>query len=197
LYHLNLFQLAGLERMGAKSAQNFLEGIQASKTRDLWRLLFGLGILHVGAGVAKVLGRHFASLDDLQTAGLSELTTIPDVGEVIADSLARWFGEPRNQDLLKRLRAAGLNLRSALYQPQVAAGSFAGKTFVLTGTLPSLRREEAAARIEALGGKVSSSVSKITDYVLAGEDPGSKLEKARKLDVPILDEAAFLKMCGR
>lgn len=196
LYGLSLLQVASLERMGAKSAQNFLEAVEASKTRDLWRLIFGLGILHVGAGVAKALGRHFATLDDLLAAPLEYLTEVPEVGEVIAQSLAAWRSEPRHRQLLERLRQAGLNFKSALYLPQEAPGPLAGKIFVLTGALPTLKREEAAARIEALGGKVSGSVSRKTDYVVAGADPGSKLDKARSLNIPVLDEAQFLKLCS-
>jgi len=183
--------------MGEKSAQNLLDGLQASKSRDLWRLIFGLGILHVGAGVAKTLGRGFATLDDLRQAGLEQLNEIEDVGSVIAQSLVQWFTAERNQDLIERLRSAGLNFHSALCQPKTAQGPFAGKTFVLTGTLPSMTREQAAARIEALGGKVSSSVSKKTDFVVAGEEAGSKLEKARKLGVKILDEREFMKLCDQ
>ncbi len=195
LYKLTLAEVSGLERMGEKSAQNFLDGIEASKKQDLWRLLFGLGILHVGAGVAKSLGRQFPDLDTLRQASLDQLTASEDVGEVIAKSLFQWFGDARNQKLLERLRKAEVNFQSALHAPQAAAGPFAGKTFVLTGTLPSMSREEAAAKIEALGGKVSGSVSKKTDYVVAGEDAGSKLEKAQKLGVKVIDEAAFLKLC--
>jgi DNA ligase (NAD+) len=199
LYKLSLNQVAGLERMGEKSAQNFLEGVQASKTRDLWRLIFGLGILHVGAGVAKSLGRHFATLDDLMKTSVVELTATEDVGEVIAQSLFDWFQESRNQSLVQRLREAGLNFRSQSYQPisNAGAGLFFGKTFVLTGTLPTLKREEAAAKIEALGGKVSGSVSKKTDYLLAGEDAGSKLAKAKTLGVPIISEADFIELCAK
>jgi DNA ligase (NAD+) len=196
LYKVTLDELINLERMGEKSARNFLDGVEASKKRDLWRLLFGLGILHVGAGVAKALGKSFAMLDDLFAASLPQLTEIEDVGEVIAQSLVNWHGDQRNRKLIERLRQADLNFRSALYNPSAALGPFAGKTFVLTGTLPTLKREEAAAKIEALGGKVSGSVSKKSDYVVAGEEAGSKLEKAQKLGVKIIDEAAFLKMCG-
>jgi DNA ligase (NAD+) len=196
LYSLTLEAVANLERMGEKSARNFLDGIAASKTRDLWRLLFGLGIFHVGAGVAKALGRSFATLDELQKARLEQLNEIEDIGGVIAQSLVQWFGEPRNQTLIERLRDAGLNFRSTLYEPHAALRLFSGKTFVLTGTLPTMTREEAAAKIEALGGKVSGSVSKKTDYVVAGEDAGSKLEKAQKLGVKILNEAEFLKLCA-
>ena len=195
LYTLSLPQLAGLERMGEKSAQNFLTGLETSKTRDLWRVLFGLGILHVGSSVAKALGRAFANLDELFAAKVPQLTAIEDVGEVIATSLIQWHGDQRNRQLLERLRKAGLNFESALYQPTAALGPFAGQTFVLTGTLPTLKREEAAARIEARGGKVSGSVSKKTHYVVAGEEAGSKLEKARTLGIPVLTEAEFLELC--
>jgi DNA ligase (NAD+) len=194
LYSLTLEQLSSLERMGEKSARNFLEGIEASKKRELWRLLFGLGILHVGAGVAKSLARNYESLDDLAKASVEALTETEDIGEVIAQSLVEWFGNKRNQDLIDRLRSAGLNFKSDTYKAKAAAGPFTGKTFVLTGTLPNLKREEAQAKIEATGGKVSSSVSKKTDYVVAGEEAGSKLEKARQLGVPVIDEAGLLKL---
>jgi DNA ligase (NAD+) len=194
LYSLGTDQLAGLERMAEKSATNFVAAVAASKTRDLWRLIFGLGILHVGAGVAKSLGRSFATLDELRATPPERLQEIEDVGEVIAASLAQWFAAERNQRLIERLRAAGLSFRSALYRPAAAGGPFAGKTVVLTGTLPSLTREQATARIEALGGKVSGSVSKQTDFVLAGEAAGSKLQQAQKLGVRIIDEAEFLRL---
>lgn len=196
LYRLSLDALTALERMGEKSAQNFLDGIQASKKREAWRLLFGLGILHVGAGVAKSLGRAFSTVDDVFAASVDQLADVEDVGQVIADSVTRWFGDPRHRKLIERLRDAGLNFKSSLYQPAAARGPFAGKTFVLTGTLPSLTREEATAKIESLGGKVSGSVSKKTDFVLAGAEAGSKLDKARKLDIKVIDEAQFLKMCS-
>ncbi|MBK8000500.1 MAG: NAD-dependent DNA ligase LigA [Verrucomicrobia bacterium] len=196
LYRLKLDELANLERMGEKSAQNFLDGIEASKQRDMWRVLFGLGIFHVGAGVAKSLGRAFADLEDIFAAGPAKLAEVDDIGGVIAQSLTQWHDDSRNRDLLARLKKAGVNFKSALHNPAAALGPFAGMTFVLTGTLPTMSREEASAKIEALGGKVSSSVSKKTDYVLAGEEAGSKLEKAQKLGVKIIDEAEFVKMCG-
>lgn len=196
LYKLKLDELANLERMGEKSAQNFLDGIEASKKRDAWRLLFGLGILHVGAGVAKALARGFATVDDVFAASVDQLAEVEDVGEVIARSLTEWHSDSRNRRLLDRLRQAGLNFESSLFNAAAASGPLAGKTFVLTGTLPTMSREQASAKIESLGGKVSSSVSKKTDFVLAGEEAGSKLEKAQKLGVTILDEAGFLKMCG-
>jgi DNA ligase (NAD+) len=195
LYSLKLEQVAALERMGEKSARNFIDAVAASKSRDMWRVLFGLGILHVGAGVAKSLARHFPTLEDIFAASAEQLTEADDIGEVIAQSLGQWYGEARNQKLIERLRKVGLNFKSELYRPAAKAGPLAGKTFVLTGTLPTLTREEATAKIESLGGKVSGSVSKKTDYVLAGEDAGSKLDKAQKLGVKIIDETDFLKMC--
>jgi len=196
LYSLKPDDVAALERMAEKSARNFLDALAASKSRDLWRLLFGLGILHVGAGVAKSLARHFPTLDDIFAASAEQLAEAEDIGEVIAQSLVNWHGDKRNQKLIERLRAAGLNFRSELFQPRAKAGPFTGKTFVLTGTLPTLKREEAAAKIESLGGKVSGSVSKKTDFVVAGEEAGSKLDKAQKLGVKIIDEKEFLKMFG-
>jgi DNA ligase (NAD+) len=155
-----------------------------------------LGILHVGAGSAKSLGRHFATLDDVFAATAEELTAADDIGGVIAQSLVQWRDDIHNKALIGRLREAGLNFTSQLYQPRAAAGPFAGKTFVLTGTLPTLTREAAAAKIEACGGRVSGSVSKKTDYVVAGMEAGSKLEKAEKLGVKIIDEKELLALLG-
>jgi DNA ligase (NAD+) len=194
LYSLKMEPVAALERMGEKSAKNFIDAVAASKSRDLWRVLFGLGILHVGAGVAKALARHFATLDQVFAASAEQLTETEDIGKVIAQSIVHWHGQPENRKLVERLSQAGLNFKSSLYQPAAKAGPFAGKTFVLTGTLPTLTREETTAKIEMLGGKVSGSVSKKTDFVLAGEDAGSKLDKAQKLGVKIIGEAEFLKM---
>ena len=196
LYSLKLDEVAGLERMGEKSAANLLSGVAASKTRDAWRLLYGLGILHVGAGVAKALGKCFETVDDVFAASFDHLTTCEDVGEAIAQSIVQWHGDGRNRNLLERLRKAGLNFSSELYRPQAKPGALAGKTFVLTGTLPNLKCEEASAKIEAAGGKVSGSVSKKTDYVVTGEEAGSKLDKAQKLGVKIITEAELLKLCG-
>jgi DNA ligase (NAD+) len=196
LYSLKLAEVANLERMGEKSAQNFLDGVTASKSRDAWRVLYGLGILHVGTGASKSLCKYFPTLDDIFSASAEQLAEAEDIGEVIARSIAHWLSDAHNRNLVDRLRKAGLNFKSELYQPQAAAGPFKGKTFVLTGTLPNLKREEAAAKIEAAGGKVSGSVSKKTDFVVAGEDAGSKLDKAKKLGVKVVDEAEFLRMLG-
>ena len=194
-YQLKLAELAALERMGEKSAQNFLDGVATSKQRDLWRLLHGLGIPEVGVGGAKALARCFASLEELMDAQASRLTAIRDIGEVTAAGIVNWFGDSDNRRLVERLGKAGLNFRSELFNPEAALGRFAGKTFVLTGTLPTLTREQAAAKIEALGGRVAGSVSKKTDYVVAGADAGSKLDKARTLGVAVIDEAQLEHLC--
>ena len=196
LYKLKLNEVANLERMGEKSAQNFLDGVVASKSRDAWRVLYGLGILHVGTGAAKSLCKQFPALDDIFNASAEQLMEAEDIGEVIARSLRQWCGDSRNRNLAERLRKAEVNFKSELYQPRAKAGPFAGKTFVLTGTLPNLKREEAAAKIEAAGGKVSGSVSKKTDFVVAGEEAGSKLDKAHALGIKVIDEAELLKMLG-
>ena len=196
LYNLTIFHIANLERMGSKSAQNFIESIEASKNRDLWRLIFGLGILHVGAGVAKALAKHFSSLNELQKASAEDLTKVTDIGPVIAQSIARWFANERNKNLLSRLQEAGLNFQSSMHKPTSGNQIFSGKVFVLTGSLSGMTREEAAAKIEALGGKSSSSVSKKTDYLVAGAEAGSKLDKARSLGVKILNQEEFEKLMG-
>ncbi len=196
LYRLKVEEVASLERMAEKSAQNFVDGIQKSKGQDAWRVLFGLGIFHVGAGVAKALCRHFPNLDEIFSAGLQALTEVDEIGEIIAQSIVEWWDDSRNREVIERLRAAGVNFESSLHQSQSAGGVLQGKTVVLTGTLPSLTRAEASAKIEACGGKASGSVSKKTSYVLAGEEAGSKLEKARKLGVPVISEEEFLKLIG-
>jgi len=197
LYSLKLDEVANLERMATKSAHNFLDGVVASKSRDMWRVLYGLGILHVGAGVARALGKCFATLDDVFASSVDQLTDCEDVGAVIANSVVQWYGDERNRKLVERLRKAGVNFNSELFQPRAKAGPLAGKTFVLTGTLPNLKREEASATIEAAGGKVSGSVSKKTDYVVAGEEAGSKLDKAQKLGVKIINEAELLDLLNQ
>jgi len=197
LYKLTVEEVASLERMAEKSAQNFIEGLETSKERDLWRLVFGLGILHVGAGVAKSLCRRFTDMDQLMDATEDQLVAIDDVGEVIAKSVHLWFGDSQNRKLIEVLRKSGLNFQSALYQESSKDGPLSGKSLVLTGTLPNLKREEAAAKIEAAGGKVVGSVSKKTDYLVAGEDAGSKLAKAEKLSIEVIDEAHLIRLCGK
>jgi DNA ligase (NAD+) len=196
LYSLEREQVLGLERMAEKSADNLLTAIAASKRRELWRLLFGLGIRHVGAASARALASRFKDLDALRAASLEELQEVPDVGEVVARSIRDFFDKKDNLDTLGRLRAAGLNLEGA-GGPSGTPGALAGKSLVLTGTLPNLGREEAAEKIRAAGGIVRSSVSKKTDYLVAGADPGSKLDEFRRLGLPqerVLDEAALLRL---
>jgi DNA ligase (NAD+) len=193
IYALDADQLAALDRMGRKSAANLVAEIEASRSADLWRLLHGIGIRHVGEGGAKALARAFRSLTRLRSATLEELQRVPDVGNVVAASVRSFLDEPTNARLLDRLTAAGVKATDeGEPDQQVVFQPLAGKAFVLTGTLDALSREEAAERIEQLGGKVSGSVSRKTSFVVVGRDAGSKLEKARALGITELDEAAFL-----
>ncbi|MEO0794101.1 MAG: NAD-dependent DNA ligase LigA [Verrucomicrobiota bacterium] len=196
LYQLAREQVLQLERFGERSASNLIDAIEKSKSAELWRLLHGLGIPHVGKQSAKDLAIQFGSLDQLMQADLEALEAIDGVGEIMARAISAFFQAETNRSLIERLRVAGLNFSLTDAERPVAtdSGVFAGKTVVLTGTLPSLSRQEASALIEKAGGKASGSVSKKTDFVLAGESAGSKLEKAQKLGVTILDEAAFLEM---
>jgi DNA ligase (NAD+) len=195
LYRLGLAALAGLERMAEKSASNVLAAIERSKKTTLARFLFALGIRHVGEATARDLARHFGSLDALMAADEETLQQAPDVGPVVAAAIARFFAEPHNREAIRQLRAAGVAVDEPGPLPRPSAdGPFAGKIAVLTGTLASMSREEAKARIEALGGKVTGSVSKKTDYVVAGAEAGAKLDKARELNVAVLEESAFLAM---
>jgi DNA ligase (NAD+) len=188
LYDLNELSLARLDRVGAKSIDNYLKAIASSKQQDPWRLVFGLGILHVGAGGARKLIEHFSSIDAVANASVEDLTQCPDIGAIVAPSIHAWFREEHNFTLLNRLRTAGLNFT----QKTVTAASekLNGTTWVITGTL-SEDRETIADTIRANGGKVSGSVSGKTTYLLAGEDAGSKLDKATKLGVKIVTEAEF------
>lgn len=190
LYRLDRKELLTLDRMGEKSADKLLAAIEHSKHTTLPRLIYALGISQVGQVTATQLARHFGDLEPLMQASEEELTAVPDVGPVVARSIAHFFAQAHNREVIEQLRAAGIEW-PALERPP-ADSALAGKTFVLTGTLEALTREEASERIEALGGKVSSSVSKKTDYVVAGEKAGSKLDRAQALGVTVLDEAAFL-----
>jgi len=193
LYDLTLEQLAGLERMAEKSAQNVIEGIAASKKADLWRLIFGLGILHVGAGAARALASHFGSLDKIAESTVEQLCDVRDVGEVVAQSITHWFAQKDNQKEVERLRKAGLNFTAQQTAVREANPNFAGKTFVITGTL-SEPREDIKERIIGLGGKVSGSVSKKTDYLVAGDNAGSKLDDAQRLGVKVINEQQLAKL---
>ena len=190
LYKLGLLKIASLERMAEKSAANLLAAVEKSKHTTLARFIFALGIRNVGEATAKDLARHFGKLDALMAADAEQLQQVPDVGPVVAASIARFFGEPHNVEVIEQLRAAGVNWSEG-ESSAVVNSPIAGKTFVLTGALPTLTRDEAKDMIEALGGKVAGSVSKKTDYVVAGAEAGSKLDKAQALGVTILDEAKF------
>ena len=191
VYGLSLDTLAGLDRMAEKSAANLLAAIETSKTTTLARFIFSLGIRNVGETTAKDLARHFGSLDKLMAASEADLLAVRDVGPIVAQSILQFFSEPHNRDVIATLRGAGVHWPESTGLQQ-SAGILAGKTLVLTGTLPTLARDAAKDKIEAAGGKVAGSVSKKTDYVVAGLDAGSKLEKARELGVAILDEAGLL-----
>jgi DNA ligase (NAD+) len=192
LYKLGLTSLAALERMGEKSAQNLLEALRRSKETTLARFIYALGIRNVGEATARDVARHFGDIDAVMSADVAALQAVPDVGPVVAQAVVDFFAEPHNVEVVEQLRAAGVHWPAEAPQARPTEGAAAGKTFVLTGTLPSLTRDQAAALIESHGGKVSGSVSKKTDYVVAGAEAGSKLEKARSLGVAILDEPELL-----
>jgi DNA ligase (NAD+) len=195
LYRLGLLKLAALERMGEKSAANLLAAIDKSRHTTLARFIFALGIRNVGETTARDLARHFGSLDALMAADEAALMQVPDVGPVVARSIADFFAEPHNREVIAQLRAAGVRWDES--GPAVAASAaLAGKTFVLTGTLPTLARDEAKALIEAHGGKVSGSVSKNTDFVVAGDEAGAKLQKAAQLGIAVIDEDGLRALLG-
>ena len=191
LYRLGLSALAALDRMADKSAQNLLAALEASKQTTLPRFLFGLGIRHVGEATAKELARHFGALDRIMDASEEDLLQVADVGPIVANSLRTFFQQSHNREVVEQLRACGVTWEEG--EPAARAPQpLAGKTFVLTGTFPTLKRDEAKDLLEAAGAKVAGSVSKKTDYVVAGEDAGSKLDKARELGVAVIDEAGML-----
>jgi len=192
IYELDARKLGSIERMGEKSVANLLAAIEKSKTRPLWRLIFGLGILHVGVSASRALAAHFGGLDRLMDASIEELQRIPDVGEVVASSIRDFFQEPRNRQMIGRLQKLGVKPEVEL-KKETADSAIASTTWVITGTL-SQSRDEIAEMIISRGGKVSGSVSKKTNFVLAGEEAGSKLDKAKELGIRVLTEAAFRKM---
>lgn len=195
LYYLKAEDLLKLERFGPQSAKNLLEAIADSRGRPLERLLYGLGIRHVGERAAQVLARHFGSLDKLAVAGIEELTSLPDIGPRIAASIREFFAEPRNRTVLEKLKGAGVRMEAEAVIGH--AGPLAGKVFVITGTLPGLSRQEAETLIKQAGGRVSSSVSQRTDYVVVGERPGSKYNRARELGVTIIDTGKLRRLLER
>jgi DNA ligase (NAD+) len=191
LYKLGLSSLAALDRMAEKSAQNLLQALQTSKQTTLPRFLYGLGIRHVGEATAKDLARHFGKLDAIMDATEAQLLEVNDVGPIVALAIRTFFDQPHNREVVEQLRACGVSWEEGEPAPR-AQLPLAGKTFVLTGTFPTLSREQAKERLEAAGAKVAGSVSKKTDYVVAGEEAGSKLAKAQELGVAVLDEAGML-----
>ena len=191
LYFLDRERIEALDRMGKQSTDNLMRAIENSKENDLWRLVNAFGIRQVGVKAAKVLARTFRSLDALMSASQEELTAVPDIGSITAENLVRWFSDVQSQDMISRLREAGVNFEC---KEQIEDSRFAGKTFVLTGALSLFSREEATAKIESLGGKAASSVSKKTTYVVAGENAGSKLKKANDLGITVITEEEFLEM---
>lgn len=192
LYYLKEDDIVGLDRMGAKSAANLIQAITDSKARPLYRLLTALGIRHIGSKTARILTTHIHDIDQFNQVSEEQLMSIPEIGPKMAESIVKFFNELRNQETITRLKAVGVNTVEA--ESTGGLKPLTGKTFVLTGTLESLTRNEASEKIEALGGKVSGSVSKKTNYVIAGSEPGSKYDKAIQLGVTILNEEEFLKM---
>lgn len=193
LFKLDVDTIAGLERMAGKSAANLVAALGRARNTTLERFIYALGIRHVGESTARDLARYFGRLEPILSASEDELLQVPDVGPVVAASIARFFAEAHNREGIAQLRAAGVDWVDAA-PVRKPAGPLAGKTFVITGTLPTLKRDDAKAMIETAGGKVAGSVSKKTDYVVAGDDAGSKLAKARELEVSIIDEAQLQKM---
>jgi DNA ligase (NAD+) len=191
LYKMGVAKLAALDRMAEKSAANLVAALEASKQTTLARFLYALGIRQVGETTAKDLARHFGSLDRLEIASLERLLEVNDVGPIVAQSIRTFFDQPHNCEVVEQLRACGVSWEEG--EPAVATPKpLAGKTFVLTGTLPTLSREQAKEQLEAAGAKVAGSVSKKTDFVVAGAEAGSKLDKAHDLGVTVLDEAGLL-----
>lgn len=193
IYKLRAEQLKDLERMGEKSAANLVAAIDASKKSGLARLVYALGIRNVGEKAAKALASRFGSLDALASASKEEIVAIDDFGEITAECVTDYFSHPQTMEFIEELKACGVEMES---RPESTDAVFAGMTFVLTGTLPTLSRDEAAALIERHGGKASSSVSAKTTYVVAGEKAGSKLAKAQALNVPVIREDDLLSMAG-
>ena len=191
IYSLSAKQMTPLNRMAMQSANKLVKAIAASKENDLSKLIFALGIRHIGQKAAKLLSEHFVTMTALMNSDFDEIMTIDGIGEIMAKSIVEYFNMPESIELIDRLTEAGLNMKSL---KEIKDTRFADKTFVLTGTLATYKRSEAAAIIEGFGGKTASSVSKKTDYVLAGEDAGSKLQKANDLGITVISEEEFQNM---
>jgi DNA ligase (NAD+) len=194
IYSLKMEDIAALERKAEKSATKLMEQIEASKTRGLQRLLYGIDIRHVGERYAKILANHYRDIDKLAAASVEELDAIHEIGLTVAISVFEWFRNPRHLDLINRLKAAGVKTEADGASRANFDERFVGKTFVLTGKLENYTRDEAAKLIEDRGGRISSSVSKNTDFVVAGSDAGSKLAKAEGLGVKVISETDFTEM---
>lgn len=192
IYELNFEDIASLKKNGKKFAQNLIDSINKSKENDLYRLITALGIRHVGGKASKVLARKYKTMENLQNANFEQLSQINDIGEVMANSIIEFFMQEQTKDLIEKLKNAGVNMNCL--EEESDDKRFEGKTFVLTGSLELFTRKEAEDIIEKLGGKTSSSVSKKTDYVLAGEEAGSKLTKAQSLGINIISETDFKEM---
>jgi len=197
LYHLSEVDLLGLERMGEKSAHNLIAAIADSRQTTLPRFLYALGIAQVGEVTARSLAMHFGSLQAVMEASDDDLLAVPDIGPVVSESIQGFFAQSHNREVIAGLLAAGITWPQPQSPKKADQGVLAGKTFVLTGALSEWTRDEAKAAIESLGGKVSSSVSKRTDYLVAGEDPGSKHDRAVSLGVPVLDEAGLRELLSQ
>jgi DNA ligase (NAD+) len=185
--------ILSLERWGKKSVENLLNAIEESKKRPFDRVVYALGIRHIGVSIAQLLVDNFMTIKQLMAATADELQSVQGIGPQIAVSVVRFFADKHNRRIIERLEKVGVQMSKKKMRP-IVSQRFAGKTFVLTGTLSSMTRDEAKQRIQSLGGKVASSVSKKTDFVVVGEEAGSKLEKARELDIPLLDEKKFITM---
>jgi DNA ligase (NAD+) len=194
LYKLGIAKLSALERMAEKSAQNLVDGLEKSKQTTLARFLYALGIRHIGETTAKDLAKHFGQLDRVLGASEAQLLEVNDVGPIVAQSIHTFFAQPHNREVVEQLRACGITWTEDDGTADATPKPLLGQTFVLTGTLPTLSRDAAKDMIEAAGGKVSGSVSKKTHFVVAGDEAGSKLDKARELGVTVLDEAGLLAM---
>jgi DNA ligase (NAD+) len=195
-YDLRAEQIAEQNGFGRVSASKLVNAIEASKQQPFFRVLYGLGIAGIGWVNARALAEQFGSMDALMAAQVDEIVSTPGIGQVLAEQIVETLEDDRTKDLIRRLRERGLRMELSADEAAPVSGPLVGKTFVITGTLPNLSREAATARIEEAGGKVTGSVSKNTDYLLLGADPGSKLAKAEKLGTEIIDEAAFLALLG-
>ena len=192
IYTISFEEIASLKKNGKKFAQNLIDSIENSKQNDLYHLITALGIRHVGNKASKVLARKYRTIDNLAKASFEDLSAINDIGPIVANSIKEFFEQEQTLDLIKKLKEAGVNMNSK--EEEIQDNRFEGKTFVLTGSLEKFTRGEASDIIEKFGGKVSGSVSKKTDYVLAGEEAGSKLTKAQSLGVTIITEEQFDEM---